>query len=89
MVLVGLYSAFDTVSTMMMGWHKLEIDTFAVYVGFETDEALVVERVKFWVEAKVSDMEVRGSIGLWEFVFAAGFEGFTKDVVAVMIMENH
>ena len=54
-----------------------------------TGGALFVEHLKDGVEAMVSEMGVQGGIGQYEFFFAAVFKGFTKDGVAVMIMENH
>ena len=64
MVLVGLYGAFGSVGAMMTGWHKLEVDNFAVHEGFETGGALVVEHLENGAEAMVSKMGVQGGIGL-------------------------
>ena len=89
MFLVDLYGEFGGLGAMMMGWHKLEFDTFAVNEGFETGGSLVVEHLKDGAEATVSGIGVQGRIGPYEFVFAAGFEESTKYGVAVMIMENH
>ena len=49
---------FGGVGAMMVGWHKLELGTFAVHGGFETGGALVVDNLKYGVEATVSNMRV-------------------------------
>ena len=62
MVLVGFYGAFGGVGAIMMGWHKLEVDTFAANEGFETGGSLIVEHLKYGAEATVSKMGVQGGI---------------------------
>ena len=64
MVLVGLYCTFDGVGVMMMGYHKLEVDTFAVNEIFETDGALVVDNMKDGEETTVIYIGVQGDLGL-------------------------
>ena len=64
MVPLGLYGTFSGVGKMMMGWHKLEVDTFAVNKSFETEGALVVEHMKDGAEATVSKKGVQSGIGL-------------------------
>ena len=59
-----MYCAFDGVGVMMMGYHKLEVDTFAVNEIFETERALVVEHMKDGAEATVSKKGVQSGIGL-------------------------
>ena len=49
-----MYGAFGSVVAMMMGWHKLEVNTFDVHEVFLTGRALVVEHLKYGPEATVS-----------------------------------
>ena len=58
-----MYGTFSGIGEMMIGWHKLEVDTFAANESFETEGALVVEHMKDGAEATVSDMGVQGGIG--------------------------
>ena len=48
---------------MMMGCHKLEVDTFAVHEDFQTGGTLVVKHMENWAEATVSEIEVQVGIG--------------------------
>ena len=59
-----MYGVFGGVVAIMMGWLKLEVDSFAVHEGFETSEALVVEYLKYGAEATVSEIRVQVGIGL-------------------------
>ena len=46
----------------MMGWHKLEVNTFTVHEGFETGGTLIVGHLKYGTEATVSEMGVQVGI---------------------------
>ena len=56
---------------------------------FDTGRELIVEHLKDGAEATVGDIGLQGGIGPLEFVFSAGFEGFAKYCVSIMIMDNH
>ena len=60
-----------------------------MHEGFESFRARVVKHLKDGAKAMVSEMVVQGSVGPYDFVFSAGFEGFTKYCVDVMIMDIH
>ena len=62
MILVGLHGTFSGVGAILLGWHKLEVHTFAVHEGFETDRAFFVEHLEYGVEVMVSDMVLQGGI---------------------------
>ena len=61
---LGLYGTFSGIDEMMIGWHKLEVDTFAVNESFDIEGELFVEHMKDGAEATVSKKGVQSGIGL-------------------------
>ena len=72
-----------------MGWHELEVDTGRLHEFFEAGGAFIVQFLEYWSEAALAEVIVELCVCPYEFLLAAGLEGFGQYVVTVVIVHDH
>ena len=82
-------SFFGGVSAMDVRRCKLVGERVGLHVAFEDLGEFVAQGLQDWFESEIGKVLVEFCKGLGEIAFATGLDGFCKNCVLIVVVENH